>query len=129
MAESARRAASPAAEVEEGEGQKAQAAESTPINIRVREIHRSGGGYDATIIQAGLGDQTDRNYYDTERLCEAVERGLFDGLRCSTVAARKACASSRASSSRPTATVLVAATRACSAQIAASGSRVAVHKF
>jgi hypothetical protein len=52
--------------------------------FRLREakvVKTKGGGYEATIICEGPGNDGDLNYYTKQALREAVQKGLFDGVQ------------------------------------------------
>ena len=61
-----------------------QTRESVALRIRIREAtltKTDSGVYEATVITEGPGNPEDDNYYTAQALREAVQQGLFEGLR------------------------------------------------
>lgn len=61
-----------------------QAREAVPFLARIREaqIHKTGGGYEVSLLREGPGNQNDRNWYSADALRRAVSEGVFEGAQC-----------------------------------------------
>jgi hypothetical protein len=64
----------------EGQGTDAQAL--AELSEQGRFTEAASGSYEVTLIQAGMGNARDRRVYTKAVLQDAVNRKLFEGLRC-----------------------------------------------